>query len=136
MRSMSMLQLLGGVAAAGVVAAGATAFTASGITPPGGNTFIGGSTAIVPVGASISSVTAAWNAAGTEITTMTVNFTGGGSSDANGKTGTMEVTDATGNSNGGAPAFNCGAIAGGTMTCTAGAPYTVGSITNIAIAVV
>lgn len=132
MRSMSMIQLLGGVAVAGAVAAGTTAFTNSGVTMPTSQ-FIGGSAAIVPVGASVTGITPTWANSNTEISDFTVAFSG---SSADGKTGTLVVTDATGNSGGGAPAFNCGAISSSSMTCTAASTYTVGTITNITVTVV
>jgi hypothetical protein len=57
MRSMSMLQLLGGVAVAGAVAAGSTAFTAAGLTSNAGSTsFIGGQVTQTINGATLTSV--------------------------------------------------------------------------------
>jgi hypothetical protein len=61
MRSMSLLQMLGGVAVAGVVAAGATAVTGSGVVWGGGATgsdtqFVGGKVSQTVTGATISSV--------------------------------------------------------------------------------
>ncbi|MEU4693262.1 hypothetical protein [Actinoplanes sp. NPDC023714] len=52
-----MLQLLGGIAVAGVVAAGSTAFTASGVTNSGGFTKIvgGGTTTMTVEGAVLTS---------------------------------------------------------------------------------
>ena len=53
----NMLQLLGGIAVAGVVAAGSTAFTASGVTNSGGFTKIvgGGTTTMTVEGAVLTS---------------------------------------------------------------------------------
>jgi len=57
MRSMSMLQLLGGVAVAGAVAAGATAVTGSGVVFGGTATaskFVGGTLTQTVTGASVT----------------------------------------------------------------------------------
>ncbi|WP_127545859.1 hypothetical protein [Actinoplanes sp. OR16] len=53
-----MMQLLGGVAVAGVVAAGSTAFTAGGLTGPGTTTFVGGKITNTVTGATLSSIKA------------------------------------------------------------------------------
>jgi hypothetical protein len=140
MRSMSMLQLLGGVAAAGVVAAGATAFTNSGVTMPG-SVFIGGSAAITPVGEQITSIVANWAVSNTQITSFTVTFTG---SNADGKTPTLVVTDASGTyANGGAqtgaPTFGCTSTTASVSTCTVNggsSAYAPNAISNITVTVV
>jgi len=78
MRSMSMLQLVGGVAAAGVVAAGTTAFTAgSGITNTAATTrFIGGHTAVAVSGATLAGATFLVDSAGSHEDRVTgVNLT-------------------------------------------------------------
>lgn len=57
MRSMSLLQMLGGVAVAGVVAAGSTAFTAGGVSVAGlgaTNAFLGGKVSQAVHGATIT----------------------------------------------------------------------------------
>jgi hypothetical protein len=78
MRSMSMLQLVGGVAVAGAVAAGATAFTATaGITQTSASQFVGGSVTQAVTGAgNVNSIAYTWaNApANTQLTTAVVTF--------------------------------------------------------------
>jgi hypothetical protein len=80
MRSMSMLQLLGGVAAAGVVAAGTTALTGTGVSWGGSNNgtataFIGGTlTQTVTGGATITDVNYGLN--GTEVNSIQVVVAG------------------------------------------------------------
>ncbi|MFI5889189.1 hypothetical protein ACIA5D_03610 [Actinoplanes sp. NPDC051513] len=58
MRSMSMLQLLGGVAAAGVIAAGTTALTGSGVVRTGtaADQFVGGTVTQTITGATVTGV--------------------------------------------------------------------------------
>lgn len=58
MRSMSMLQLLGGVAAAGVIAAGTTALTGSGVVRTGtaADQFVGGTVTQTITGAQVTGV--------------------------------------------------------------------------------
>jgi hypothetical protein len=80
MRSMNMLQLLGGVAAAGVIAAGTTALTGTGVSWLGsGNgtatAFIGGTlTQTVTGGAVINAVN--YGTDGTEVNSIQVVVTG------------------------------------------------------------
>jgi hypothetical protein len=85
MRSMNMLQLLGGVAAAGVVAAGTTALTGSGVVWGGTNggvatQFVGGTLTQTVAGASITDVAYVNDATGQQTSSIAVSLTG-----ANGK---------------------------------------------------
>ncbi|MFC7275500.1 hypothetical protein ACFQS1_16040 [Paractinoplanes rhizophilus] len=79
---MSMLQLLGGVAAAGVVAAGTTALTGTGVSWGGNGTgqatqYVGGRlTQTVSGGASITAVDYATNTVGDQVTSISVSVTG------------------------------------------------------------
>ncbi len=78
MRGMSMLQMVGGVAVAGIVAAGSTALTGSGLTlTPTANKFVGGYVEQNIVGATVDTIgyTYADNAK-TEIDTITIGITG------------------------------------------------------------
>jgi hypothetical protein len=83
MRSMSMLQLVGGVAAAGVVAAGTTALTGSGMTFSGTATttqFVGGAITQTVTGLDINTV--AYNKrgadpTGTQIESIAITITDG-----------------------------------------------------------
>src|SRR6185295_10834764 len=66
MRSMNLLQLVGGVAAAGVVAAGATAVTGSGVSwgvgsGVGNTAFVGGTITQTVSGAVVDSVAYDWD---------------------------------------------------------------------------
>jgi hypothetical protein len=83
MRSMSMLQLLGGVAIAGAVAAGSTALTGHGLTRTAGanatdDKFVGGPiTQTLPGGANIDSITYGYtDATNTKINQIAVAVTG------------------------------------------------------------
>jgi hypothetical protein len=110
MRSMNMLQLLGGVAVAGAVAAGTTAFTASGLSNTiSGSSFVGGTITQNVVGAVLSAavfhpVTTGSNnidsitltlagEGGATITTVTAKITG---KDDGGSAATAEALDCTG----------------------------------------
>ena len=57
MRSMSILQMAGGVAVAGVVAAGTTAFTGAGLTVSAAAGYVGGTATHTVNGATIDTVT-------------------------------------------------------------------------------
>jgi len=87
MRSMSLLQLVGGVAAAGVVAAGTTALTGTGVSWSGTGTgtsaqYVGGTlTQTVSGGASITAVayttvSSGAGVSGDEVTQISVTVTG------------------------------------------------------------
>ncbi|GAA1581303.1 hypothetical protein [Actinoplanes couchii] len=79
MRSMSMLQIIGGVAAAGVVAAGTSALTATGVSFAGTGTgtatqYVGGQvTQTVSGGASITAVNYTTSPGGDQITAIQVS---------------------------------------------------------------
>lgn len=77
MRGMSMLQMVGGVAAAGVVAAGTTAFTANaGITQTAATQYVGGAISQTVTGAgNIDSIGYTWSdGAKTLLTQAVVTF--------------------------------------------------------------
>ncbi|MEU4158797.1 hypothetical protein [Actinoplanes sp. NPDC026670] len=117
----NMIQLLGGVAVAGVVAAGSTAFTAGaglGLTETSTATssrFIGGSVTQTVSGARINGITYAYANApsNTQVTGVTITFNDAA---ANGKTITVVPG---GGAYGAATAdeFYCPAIGSATVTC-------------------
>lgn len=82
----SAVQMLGGVAVAGVVAAGSTAFTATGLTnSAGASQFIGGTVTQTVTGATLTGVTYSFgDVAKTKVRSVVLAFTG-----ADGKTATV-----------------------------------------------
>jgi hypothetical protein len=80
MRSMSMLQLLGGVAVAGAVAAGTTAFTAGGFSTnlvnanPRDNGWLGGSQGVTVLGATLNKLDLTPGSTGTGVSLATMTF--------------------------------------------------------------
>lgn len=81
MRSMSMIQLLGGVAVAGAVAAGTTALTGSGVVWGGSNggtatQFVGGTLTQTVNGATITDVQYVNDGTGQHTTSIAVSVTG------------------------------------------------------------
>lgn len=106
----SALQLLGGVAVAGIVATGGSALavggnalTGQGLTNSAGATqYVGGSATMTVNGVTLNSIAYAMDAGKNGIATITVNVT-----DANGKTPTVSVSGGT-----------WGAGSAGTITCT------------------
>jgi hypothetical protein len=79
MRSMSILQMAGGVVVAGVVAAGATAVTGAGVTLSGTATdqWVGGTATQTISGASVTGVTYAYvDAAKTQVSQIDIVITG------------------------------------------------------------
>lgn len=126
MRSMSMLQLVGGVAAAGVVAAGTTAFTAGGITNSVTHLPGAGNAQISVEGATLGSAVFTFGAtAGTydHILGITLGLTGTGGyamSDTNSKVSVaLTGSGAAGSASSGAY-YDCGNGSSGTWTCTIG----------------
>jgi hypothetical protein len=143
MRSMSMLQLIGGVAAAGVVAAGTTALTGSGVvwgngTGAGPTQFVGGTLTQTVAGATIQSVVYAnytGDLTGTKIASITITVngadqkyltvtpTGTFSTTGAGDAATANEWKCTGNIVGGSPVIHASAphiqldTAGATVTC-------------------
>jgi hypothetical protein len=94
MRSMSMLQLLGGVAVAGAVAAGSTALTGSGLSmTPSANKFVGGSIDQNITGANVDSINYHYvtGSGNTQVDTVTIALTGAAS-----KALTVTATGGTG----------------------------------------
>jgi hypothetical protein len=88
----SALQLLGGVAVAGVVAAGSTAMTGMGMTSSQSTQFIGGTVTQTITGANLTSIV--YNpvgVTGTEVDKMTITLTG-----ATGKAFTLVTTNGVG----------------------------------------
>jgi hypothetical protein len=126
MRSMSMLQLLGGVAAAGVVAAGATAFTASGVTVDAGvtnaNKFLGGGVAVTATGTVVDGITYGYaDGAKSQLNTVTLHF-------ADTNAGAGKVTLASAGAGAAQPTWTCDDIGAAPSTastsiCTANASY-------------
>jgi len=131
----NMIQLFGGVAAAGLVAAGATAFTGSGLasTVTAPNSFIGGSTTVSVAGATIDTVTYGYSDGSVkqQLSTIALHLTDVNSAGA----AVTLATTVTGGSN---PTWTCTAVSAQASTCTAGVPYdlTTGSITNYTVKVV
>jgi hypothetical protein len=87
MRSMSMLQLVGGVAVAGAVAAGTTALTGTGLATSGNAAspqFIGGTVSQAVSGATLTDIQYTFldSPAKTQVSTVVLTFAAG----ANGKT--------------------------------------------------
>jgi hypothetical protein len=79
MRSMSILQMAGGVVVAGVVAAGATAVTGAGVTLSGTATdqWVGGTATQTISGASVTGVAYTYvDAAKTQVSSIVINISG------------------------------------------------------------
>jgi hypothetical protein len=79
MRSMSILQMAGGVVVAGVVAAGATAVTGAGVTLSGTATdqWVGGTATQTITGASVTGVVYSYvDAAKTQVSSIAITITG------------------------------------------------------------
>ncbi|MFF0378886.1 hypothetical protein [Actinoplanes missouriensis] len=98
-----MMQLLGGIAVAGVVAAGSTAFTASGVTNSGGFTKIagGGTTTMTVEGAVLNSAALVYDATdGNKVVGATLNVAGSNGTTLNTTTsvitGTLKGTNNSG----------------------------------------
>lgn len=124
MRSMSMLQLLGGVAAAGVVAAGTTAFTAQGTTASNA-AVIGGKVDVSTFSAlTVNSVQATWNPTNGKFTGFKVAF----AAIADGSTVNVSIADGGTND---AAVFSC-TTASNVATCTT-PEFTAGTFTHIYI---
>ena len=127
MRSMSMLQLLGGVAAAGVVAAGTTAFTAGGVDATSLKMVAGGTTAITVEGANVTAATFVnGSTPGTydRVTGVTITLAGTGGatiSDSSDVSFAFTGTGETGAAVDGTY-FDCGAGSGGVWICTTTTP--------------
>jgi hypothetical protein len=113
MRSMSMLQLVGGVAAAGVVAAGTTALTGTGVSWGGTGTgtaaqYVGGTlTQTVSGGASITGITytttsSSATSVNDQVTAIAITLTG-----ANGAYLTVTPSQSGGGLGGSADNWNC-----------------------------
>lgn len=106
MRSMNMLQLLGGVAVAGAVAAGTTAFTAgSGLGTSVSSKVIGGRTSVTVSGANIAGLTFAVDSANSHedhVTGVTLHLQNDTPADID--TGVTVTAAFTGTAVGGAPA--------------------------------
>ena len=123
MRSMSMLQLLGGVAVAGAVAAGTTAFTAGGIDASGVTMVAGGTDTITVEGATLDAAEfITGSTAGTydHITGMTVDLSGTGGAVLDSTSSvSVAITGSGGDAVSGTD-VDCGAGSGddGTWTCT------------------
>jgi hypothetical protein len=129
-----MLQLLGGVAVAGVVAAGTTAFTGAGVTPTttGANSFVGGVATQQVYGATVSNVAYHFLDAptNTQLDVVTITFANG-----NADTKTPLMVPSGGALNG-ATGFVCTPINGSHIsTCTINAGSYDGTLASIAITV-
>lgn len=112
MRSMSMLQLVGGVAAAGVVAAGTTAFTAAGLTSTA-TPFLGGVVTQSINGGTVDGVTFGFSdGARTIVNQVALHF-----ADTNTDGATVTVTTTV--SGGTNPTWTCsGTVTSKAITCT------------------
>jgi hypothetical protein len=137
MRSMSMLQLAGGVVAAGVVAAGTTAFTASGVTNniPGGSLnngviFLGGTVSQTVDGAELTAMTL--NGTAGAITDIDITLAGLSGTDLTGKVPTLAIT-ATGGTHAGS--IVCAVTTPGTDWNCAPTSGTYTGITAVAVTV-
>jgi hypothetical protein len=137
MRGMSMLQMAGGVAVAGVVAAGATAYTGSGIIPTVDKTksFIGGTATQLVYGATIDHVAYTFtDGTKTVLTGFDVTFTDA-TADTKSVTATITVTAG---SWAGATTVSCNAVGTNTTmvtNCTTASNYTLGTVNSIAVTV-
>jgi len=126
MRSMSMLQLLGGVAVAGAVAAGTTAFTAgSGLdkTAVVGKAVGGGSTSVTITGAELTKMNVLFDAGNiSHITGVEVTLDGGTPGDLDDTATTVEATIA--GTSGTSPAMVCANVSAGVWDCKDALPAT------------
>ena len=126
MRGMSMLQMVGGVAAAGVVAAGTTAFTAAGLTTSA-TPFLGGVVTQAITGGAVDTVTFTFSdGARTAINGVNLHF-------ATDTTDLAKVTVTTTVSGGTNPTWTCGDVNAGTniSACTTGSDYQLTAANNI-----
>lgn len=143
MRSMSMLQLLGGVAVAGAVAAGTTAFTAGGIDVTGATAIAGGTDSITVDGAQLDAATfTAGNTPSTydRITAMDVTLSGNGTSVLDSTSSVSVAFTGTGASGSAVSGtyVDCGAGSAddGTWTCPTGGYFTTVTGVDIKVAAV
>jgi hypothetical protein len=134
----NMVQLLGGVAVAGVVAAGSTAFTADGgiaFDNTGTGTaaqFVGGTVTQTVTGATLDLVDYTWaDPAKTVLTSVQLTFADATS----GKTPTIATTGIT--SSGGAHVWTCTAIHASTFisTCTHTQTFDTGRLASLDVTV-
>ncbi|HEX5205988.1 MAG TPA: hypothetical protein VFW27_39180 [Actinoplanes sp.] len=136
---MSMLQLLGGVAAAGVVAAGTTALTGTGVSFAGTGTgtsaqYVGGQvTQTVSGGASITGINYTTNTAGDQVTQIQVVV-----ANADGAYLTVTPSQSGGGLQGGADEWLCTGGAAPAYSATApkillnSDPATINCVTSLA----
>jgi hypothetical protein len=119
MRSMSLLQMAGGVAVAGVVAVGGTALTGSGVTWLGTGTakttqFVGGTVSQSVTGAQVTGVAYAFSdGTDTIVSGVTITFHAGDVTGTNAVTLAPSGTGYTGNG----AEWTCG-TAGDSTSCT------------------
>ncbi|WP_430780472.1 hypothetical protein [Actinoplanes sp. G11-F43] len=115
----NMVQLLGGVAAAGVIAAGSTAFTAAGLTNnvAGTSTFIGGTTSHTITGATLTAISFTADTAQTPTRVSAFAMTLSGAAD--GTTVVATTPGATGGGGTPATAWTCTPVSSNASTCTA-----------------
>lgn len=138
MRSMSLLQMAGGVAVAGVVAAGTTAFTGSGIVPTTDKTksFIGGTATQVVYGATIDKVDYTFtDGTKTVLTGFDITFT---DATVNTKSVTSTIS-VSGGSWAGGSTVTCNAVGTNTSAvsnCTTASQYTLGVVNSITVTVI
>ncbi|MEU4559057.1 hypothetical protein AB0F72_11750 [Actinoplanes sp. NPDC023936] len=126
-----MMQLLGGIAVAGVVAAGSTAFTASGVTNAGNFTKIvgGGTTTMTVEGAILNSAALVYDGTnGNRVTGAKIDIAGTNGTTLNTTTsvitGTLKGTNA-GNTPVSTSALTCAWSTTGTVwNCTVATPAT------------
>jgi hypothetical protein len=123
MRSMSMLQLLGGVAVAGAVAAGTTAFTAGTGIANGTSlkSVVYGATSATVEGAALDSLTLAssFSATPNQVDSVVLKLMAEDDSASLDTTNTVTLTVTAGGGNQGATAPTCSHTGTDTWTCTA-----------------
>ena len=134
MRSMNLLQILGGVAVAGVVAAGATAFTASGVAnsitqTADASVFLGGTIGQSVTGAEVTGITFT-NVVPGVVTKIDLALVAEDMTDLSGHTVTVLVTAAGGT----ATAVTCTTANDLSFACDPAVDWT--GISNVAITVV
>ena len=132
MRSMSMLQLLGGVAVAGAVAAGTTAFTGSGLddTAVVGKVAGGGTATVTVTGANLTKASILTDPTNlTRIIGVEVTLDGGTPGDLD-DTATAVSATMAGTANG-SGTLTCGTGTSNVWQCKVAAPYSTNNFSDV-----